>query len=230
MKKTYNFLKIWYEEKTVDIDGVIMQDIILLGIGGHAHSVVDSIESNGIYHICGFLDIEDKMGEQYRGHQVLGTDDLLSEYIKKGIKNAFVTIGYMGKGSIRNILYGQLKMLGFHLPVIIDKTAIVAKDVSLGEGTFVGKAAVINSAVEIGNMCIINTAAIIEHDCRVDDLSHISVGSVLCGNVQVGRASFIGANATVIQGKTIGNQCIIGAGTTVRKNIEDGRIVWSGER
>lgn len=39
-----------------------MEDIILLGIGGHAHSVVDSVECAGQYHIVGFLDLT-----QYRG-------------------------------------------------------------------------------------------------------------------------------------------------------------------
>lgn len=207
-----------------------MQSIILLGVGGHAHSVVDSIEAAGLYDICGFLDRDCKTGEAYRGYQVLGTDDLLEECFRKGIRNAFVTVGYMGRGEVRNRLYDRLKTLGFNIPVIMDKTAVVAKDALIGEGTFIGKTTVINSAARIGNMCIVNTGAIIEHDCEVASFSHISVGSVLCGNVQIGRSSFVGANATVIQGKSIGNQCVIGAGTTVRKNVEDNHMVWDGKR
>lgn len=202
-----------------------MENIILLGIGGHAHSVIDSIESDGKYSVYGFIDIKDREGERYREHKVIGTDDLLESYFKKGIKNAFVTVGYLGKGDIRNRLYLQLKKIGFNIPIIVDRTAVIAKDVILGEGTFIGKKAVVNSAAEIGKMCIINTGTIIEHDCKVGDFSHISVGSVLCGNVRIGEKSFIGANATVIQGKTIGNKCIIGAGITVRKNIEDNYMV-----
>lgn len=206
-----------------------MESIILLGIGGHAHSVVDSIESNAEYDIKGFLDVAEKIGEQYRGYKVIGTDDLLEDCFYKGIKNAFVSIGYLGNGNIRSILYERLKSIGFSLPNIVDKTAVIAKDVIIGEGNFVGKTAIINSAAQIGNMCIINTGAIIEHDCIVEDFSHISVGSVLCGSARVGRESFIGANATVIQGKMIGKQCIVGAGTTVRKNVEDNYMVWNSE-
>lgn len=205
--------------------GTRMESIILLGTGGHAHSVVDCIEAENRFHIYGFLDIEEKIGEEYRGYKVLGTDMLLEDSFKKGIKNAFVTIGYLGKNSIRDRLFFNLKKMGFTLPNIIDKTAIIAKDVVLGEGIFIGKRAVVNSDVEIKDMCIINTGAIIEHDCKIGDFSHISVGSVLCGGVQVGRESFIGANATIIQGRTIGNKCIIGAGVTIRKNIEDNSIV-----
>lgn len=206
-----------------------MKNIILLGVGGHAHSVVDSIESDGKYSVYGFLDIKDREGDLYREYKVIGTDDMLESYFKEGIKNAFVTVGYLGKGDIRNKLYLQLKKIGFNIPTIVDRTAVIAKDVILGEGTFVGKRAVVNSAAEIGKMCIINTSAVIEHDCKVGDFSHISVGSVLCGSVQVGEESFIGANATIIQGKTIGNKCIIGAGTTIRKNVRDNYIVRSGK-
>lgn len=40
-----------------------MEEIILLGMGGHAHSVVDSIEREGRYHIAGFLDPGATIGE-----------------------------------------------------------------------------------------------------------------------------------------------------------------------
>ena len=206
-----------------------MESIILLGIGGHAHSIVDSIESSNEYIICGFLDVPKRIGEQYRGYEVIGTDDLLESCFQRGIRNAFVSIGYLGTGNIRNNLYERLKAMGFHLPNIIDRTAVIAKDVVMGEGNFVGKEAIINSAAKIGNMCIINTGAIVEHDCKVGDFSHVSVGSVLCGDVHVGQSSFIGANATVIQGKNIGDNCIVGAGTTIRKDMKNNQMAWSME-
>lgn len=208
---------------------IYMEQIILLGIGGHAHSVIDSIESSSPYCVWGFLDVEERVGEKYREYEVLGTDDLLKECYEKGVRNAFVSIGYLGKGEVRNKLYKRLKKIGFSVPNIIDKTAVISKDISLEEGIFIGKKAVINSSVKIGKMSIINTGAIIEHDCEVGEYSHISVGSILCGNVSVGKHSFIGANATVIQGKKIGQHCIIGAGETIRKNVEDNSMIW-GER
>lgn len=204
-----------------------MEDIILLGIGGHAHSVVDSIEQARQYNIVGFLDTEEMQGEQFRDYCVLGTDDELESYYYKGIKYAFVTIGFMGHGDVRNRLYSRLKKIGYRLPNIIDNTAAVAKDAKFEEGIFVGKRAVINSNSRIKKMCIINTGAIIEHDCLVGEFSHISVGTVLCGNVKVGRESFVGANATVIQGRCIGGRCIVGAGMTIRKNVEDDHMLYS---
>lgn len=206
-----------------------MEDIILLGIGGHAHSVVDSIEQTGKYRIFGFLDMKEMLGKSYKGYPVLDTDDAVKRYYDNGVKNAFVTVGFMGHGNVRERLYQQLKDIGYTLPNIIDNTAVVSENVKLGEGIFIGKKAVINAEAEIGNMCIVNTGAIIEHDCIVEEFSHISVGSVLCGSVHIGKASLVGANAVVIQEKSIGSHCIVAAGTAVRKNTEDCCMVWDGK-
>ena len=198
-----------------------MEDIILLGLGGHAHSVVDSIERGEKYNIVGFLDIEEMQGKQYKDYHVLDTDDALQKYFDRGLRNAFVTIGFMGHGIVRNRLYQRLKDIGYIIPNIIDRTAVLSEDVKLEEGIFVGKKAVINANAVIKKMCIINTGAIVEHDCRINSFSHVAVGTVLCGGVLVGEQTFIGANATVIQEKMIGKHCIIGAGTIVNKNVQD---------
>ncbi len=202
-----------------------MEDIILLGIGGHAHSVVDSIERAGKYHIVGFLDLEEKKGIAYRGYKVLNVDSQMEQFFRNGVENAFVSIGYMGHGALREMLYSDLKKIGYTIPNIVDPSAVIAEDAVMGEGIFVGKRAVINAAAHIGDLCIINTGAIVEHDCDVGSFSHISVGSVLCGGVRVGQRTLIGANATVIQERMIGSGCIVGAGTTVRRNLEDSYTV-----
>lgn len=207
-----------------------MEDIILLGIGGHAHSVVDSIERNGKFHIAGFLDTEKLAGQRFRDYRVLDTDDALEKYFRNGIKNAFVTIGFLGRGNVRNRLYKRLKSIGYTIPDIVDHSAIVAEDAEIQEGTFVGKRAIVNANARIGKMCIINTGAIIEHDCQVGDFSHVSVGGVLCGNVTVGEQCLIGANATVIQERKIGKNNIIGAGETVRRNMEGNCMMTTGNR
>lgn len=192
----------------------------MLGTGGHARSVVDSIERTGKYHIIGFLDTDKMWGKYLKDYRVVGTDDELEKYFEEGVRNAFITIGFLGHGDVRNRLYERLKKIGYRIPNMIDPTAVIASDVQMEEGIFIGKRAVINANAEIAKMCIINTGAIIEHDCRVGEFSHISVGSVLCGSVQIGKNSFVGANATVIQGRHIGDDCIVGAGMTVRKNVD----------
>ncbi len=198
----------------------------MLGLGGHAHSVVDSMEQAGEYNIVGFLDTEKMQGKRYKDYRVLDTDDALQKYFDSGIKNAFITIGFMGHGTVRNRLYQRLKDIGYNIPNIIDKTAVISENVELEDGIFVGKKAIINANVKIGKMCIVNSGAIVEHDCKIKSFSHIAVGSVVCGGVLIGEGTLIGANTTVIQQKVIGNKCIIGAGTVVSRDIQDNIIQY----
>lgn len=198
-----------------------MDDIILLGIGGHAHSVVDSIERVGKYRIVGFLDVKEHQDREYRGYRVIGTDDKLESYYYQGVKNAFVTVGYLGEGNTREKLYKELKRIGYTIPNIIDETATIASDARLGEGNYVGKRTVINANAEIGTMCIINTGAIVEHDCCIGNMTHIAVGAVLCGQVTIGDRTLIGAGAVVRQKICIGTHVIIGAGMTITKDIKN---------
>lgn len=201
--------------------------LLLLGTGGHAHSVVDSIEQSGIYQIVGFLDLEERVGTSYQEYKVLGTDDLLEDFFMQGVHNAFITVGYMGQGNVRSKLYHRLSQIGYQIPVIIDRTAVIAKNIKIGRGSFIGKNAVVNACAQIGEMCIINSAAVVEHDCRVGNFSHIAVGAVVCGGSVVGQQTFIGANATVIQNVTVGDNVVVGAGTVITKNIQDNRIRYA---
>ena len=191
--------------------------------------MVDSIEQAGQYRIAGFLDTEEVKGKHFRNYHVLDTDAALEKYYTDGIRNAFITIVFLGYGNVRNRLYQQLKKIGYKVPNIIDNSATVALDAGLEEGIFIGKKAVVNANAYIQKMCIVNTGAIIEHDCRVGEFSHIAVGSVLCGGVSVGKETLIGANATVIQGRKIGSHCIVGAGAIIRKSVEDNCMVRNRE-
>lgn len=189
-----------------------MEDIILVGYGGHARSVADCIERAGIYSIIGYTDTVC----YETNYTYLGTDEVLEQYRGKGIKNAFVAIGYMGKGNLREKLYNKLKKLDFILPSVVDPSAIISASAEINEGSFIGKGAIINAEARIGKMCMINTRALIEHECCIDDFSHIAVGAVLCGQVFIGCNSFIGANATIIQNIKLPECTFVPAGKVIR--------------
>lgn len=198
-----------------------MKKIILIGAGGHAKSVVDSIEQAAEYEIVGFSDNPISHKEIYRDYKVICTDEDLEKIYTAGVKNAFITVGYMGNSSVREKIYNKLRSIGFNIPTIIDSSAVIARDVKIGAGCFIGKTAVINSQARIGDLGIINTAAVIEHECDIGFNVHLAGNSILCGNVTVGNDVFIGAGSVVIQGINIGSDVIIGAASTVIHNVKD---------
>lgn len=190
-----------------------MEEIILVGYGGHAVSVADCIERQKEYKIVGYTDIH-RYNSKY---EYLGTDDNLKYYHEQGVKNAAICIGYIGKGDIRQRLYDQLKMIGYVLPIVQDPSAIISESAAIGEGSFIGKGAVVNAEARVGKMCIINTKAVVEHECQIEDFAHVAVGTVLCGRVYVGQSAFIGANSTVIQCMKVQAGTIVPAGEVIRK-------------
>lgn len=189
-----------------------MEDLVIVGFGGHAKSMADCIEREGKYKIVGYTDMED----HHSKYKYLGTDNELQSIFDSGIRNAAVGIGYMGQGTIRKKIFDVLKNIGFYLPVIKDPSSIISDSAIIGEGTFIGKSAIVNAEATIGKMAIINTKTLVEHECKIGDYSHIAVGAILCGQVIVGESALVGANATVIQCRKVESNSIVPAGETVR--------------
>lgn len=197
--------------------------LLLIGGGGHCRSVIDCVLSLGKYDDIGIVDNVDC---SYQGITTVGTDDDLKELFHNGWGEAFITVGSIGDPTIRKRLFALIKDIGFEVPVIIDPSAIVAKDTLVREGVFVGKNSVINTGVVIDNCGIINTGSIIEHDCSIGAFSHISPGAVLCGEVKVGTDSHIGAGTVVKQNVVVGNSVLVGAGSVLLSNLPDGVIAY----
>ena len=192
--------------------------LLLIGGGGHCHSVLDSILTMDLYDEIGIVD---NISSSYLGVSVVGCDDDISELIKNGWTDAFITVGSIGDTGGRRRLYEMIKRMGLIVPTIIDPTSTIGKNVKIEEGVFVEKRAVINTGSSIGVCAIINTGAIVEHDCKIGTFSHISPGTILCGQVKVGEDSHVGAGSVVKQIVEIGNKVIIGAGSVVVSNVPD---------
>ena len=192
--------------------------LLLVGGGGHCHSVLDSVILSCKYVEIGIIDNVDC---SYLGVKTVGTDVDLQRLFNEGWTDAFLSVGSVGNTDVRHRLFKKLKCVGFNVPSVIDPTAVVAGNVTIGEGVFVGKRSVINSGAVLGDCSIINTGAIIEHDCNIGSFSHISPGAVLCGQVNVGNDSHIGAGSVIRQQITIGDNSLIGAGSVVVRNIGD---------
>lgn len=189
------------------------EKIVLIGGGGHCHSVIDVIELTNKYKIIGIVDTKENIGKKVLNYEVIACDDDL-ETILKTCKNAVITVGQIKSNKIRVELFNKLKEIGFSLPVIISPHAYVSKHASIDEGTVVMHHALINANAKIGKNCIINSKALIEHDVIVENHCHISTASVLNGGVVVKENTFFGSNATSKQSIEIAG--FIKAGSLVK--------------
>lgn len=171
------------------------EKIVLIGGGGHCHSVIDVIEQTNKYEIIGTIDTKENIGKKVLDYEIIACDDDL-ETIFETCKNAVITIGQIKSNTIRVKLFYKLKQIGFNLPVIISPIAYVSKHAIIEEGTIIMHHALVNANAKIGKNCIINTKALIEHDAIIEDNCHISTGAIVNGGVIVKKDTFYGSNAT----------------------------------
>jgi len=189
------------------------EKILLVGGGGHCHSVIDVIELENKYEIIGIVDKKELVGANILGYKIIACDDDL-ETLFKTCTNAVVTVGQVKSNAIRIQLFEKLKKIGFSLPVIKSPLAYVSKHSNLGEGSIVMHHALVNSNVLIGKNCIINTKALVEHDVTVEDSCHISTAAVINGGVVVKEGTFFGSNA--VSKEAVEVQGFIKAGSLVK--------------
>ena len=171
------------------------EKIVLIGGGGHCHSVIDVIEQENKYEIIGIVDTKENVGKKVLDYEIIGCDDDL-ETIFLSCKNAIITVGQIKTNDLRVKLFERLKKIGFYLPVIVSSLAYVSKHSFIEEGTVIMHHALVNANVKIGKNCIINSKALIEHDCIIGNNCHISTASVINGGVIVKDNTFFGSNAT----------------------------------
>jgi sugar O-acyltransferase (sialic acid O-acetyltransferase NeuD family) len=115
----------------------------------------------------------------------------------------------------RGAWINHLKARQFELPCVVHPSAVLGRDVQLGEGSVLLAGSIVQSGTWLGRGVIINSGAIVDHDCRLDDLVHVAQGAMLAGNVQVGARSSVGIGACVIQGIIIGPDTLVGPGSAV---------------
>jgi sugar O-acyltransferase (sialic acid O-acetyltransferase NeuD family) len=192
-----------------------MNQLLLIGAGGHCKACIDVIEQIGEWQIAGIIDRKDSGVEEVLGYPVIGCDDDLAE-LKKQYEYAFVTVGQIHSADLKMKLFNQLKTIGFKQPGLVSPLAYVSKHATIGEGTIVMHYSIVNAGAKVGNNGIINTKALIEHDSVIENHCHISTSATINGGVVVGEQSFIGSHTTTKQTITIPPKSFIKAGIVVK--------------
>ncbi len=191
-----------------------MDQLIIMGAGGHGKVVADIAQKIGKYKKIVFLDDGDALS--CVGYPVIGKSTDLAKHIDKA--DFFVAIG---NNKVRKAFIDKIIELGGVLTSLIHPSAIIGKEVSIGIGTAVMAGAVINPCTKIGRGVIVNTCSSIDHDCIIGDYSHLAVGVHVAGTVTVGNGCFLGAGVIIKNNICICNDCILGAGAVVVEDIED---------
>lgn len=195
-----------------------MENLILIGGGGHCKSCIDVIESTNKFNIIGILDNKELVGSEVLGYPILGTDEEIDKFSDY---NFLITIGQIKNSSIRAIIYKNLKDKGYKLATVISYNARVSKHAVVHEGVVIMHGAVVNANAHISENCIINSLSLIEHDVFIGSHSHISTGAIINGNCRIGSHNFIGSQSVISNQINIKDNIIVGAGSVVISDINE---------
>lgn len=187
------------------------KDVIIIGASGHGRVIADIVRLQGD-RVLGFLDDRTDI-TQWVGAPILGAVKDYSRYPEA----AFIVA--IGNGDIRQRIVRAMKNVRWY--TAIHPQAILAGDVTIGEGSALMAGSILNPGAAVGAHCIINTGAIVEHDCAVESFAHISVGAKLAGTVRIGKNAWIGIGAIVNNNLSVCDNCTVGAGAVVVKSITE---------
>lgn len=193
--------------------------IFLIGSGGHAKNLIDTINENN-QDIHGIISNKLEKNTKVYNIDVIGNDDDLFSYNCSEIL-LVNGIGFTPKSNARNEFSKKMRKEGYSFLTVVDKNAMVSKNSTLMDGAQIMKGAIIQTNTQIGENTIINTGSIVDHDCNIASDCHLCPGVVCNGNVTINKRSFVGSGSTIINNITIGKDCSIAAGSIVYKDIAD---------
>jgi len=187
----------------------------LIGAGGHARVVIDTLEEAGISI--------DTIWDDNLKLNLLGKYSVKHNVLDYTAEEGDEFIVAIGNNKIRHQLVRALEKSKFGQA--IHPKSYISKHSIIGSGTVVMANCTVNVDCHIGQHVILNTNSSVDHDCKLGDFVHISPNAALAGNVTVGEGTHIGIGASIIQNINIGKWAVIGAGAVIINNIPDYAVV-----
>ncbi|MCC2606130.1 acetyltransferase [Planctobacterium marinum] len=186
--------------------------LLLVGAGGHAKVVIESLKSANQYsniEICD--DNPEKEGQYILGHKIIAST--------RSFEEPFYFHVCIGNNHARENLTNRYLSAGGKLISIADNNSILAPSASIGDGVYIAAGAIVSAEAKIERGTIINHNAIIEHDSRVAEYSHIAPGATVLGGAKVGKKVFAGAGSIVLPGVSVTDEVVLGAGAIAIRDI-----------
>ena len=201
-----------------------MKDLYIVGAGGFGREVytwLHAMDASSDWRFSGFLDDNATAlgGLNYDKGVVAPISDF-------AVEPSQVFVCGIGGVSAKIKLCQPLIDQGARFLTIVHPTAVIGRNVQLGQGVVLCPGAILTCDIKIGAMTMINCCSSVGHDATIGDWCTISAHCDLTGHTKLGRGVFMGSGAKVVPGKSIGDDALIGAGSVVIQSVAAGQQVF----
>lgn len=197
---------------------VVKPLVFVLGAGGHAKMVIETLVSMDRYDLYGCLDTA-STSEKLLGFPIFPENPQTLATLLDAKAHALVALG---DNKLRQRVTLKLQELGFSFATAIAQSAYVSPSAIVGSGTVIMPKAVVGASAKIGQGVVLNTASSVDHDVDIGDFVHVAPGCHLAGNVRVEQGAMLGIGTCVIPERHIGAWAILGANSTVVRDVPAG--------
>ena len=189
--------------------------VFVVGAGGHAKMVIETLASMAEYQIISCMD-KHPSSDPILGYPVFPEN---SQTLAQLLEAKALALVALGDNRLREQVTEKLQALGFQFATAIAQSAYVSPSAQIGQGSVVMPRAVVGAMARIGQGVILNTSCSVDHDSILGDFVHIAPGCHLAGGVRVDQGAMLGIGTCVIPNRHIGAWSTLGANSTVVRDI-----------
>lgn len=164
-----------------------MNNLIILGAGGHGRFVKEIAEAMKIYSKVNFLD------DDFKCEIAIGICSDFEKYISEH-NHVFPAFG---DNMLRISWIEKIEKNHFKVPILIHPTAYISPSAVLYPGTVVGPKTAINTNTVIEKGTIISIGSIIDHDVFIGSGCHIDCGAIVKSNCIIKPKTKVESGAVV---------------------------------
>jgi len=158
-----------------------MNNIIIIGSGGHTRAVVSTLLATKISKKkLNIIDLNYKNKKEYiLGVPVIGP---LNKLEKFSVQSSSIFLS-VGENNLRKLLMKKPLIKKFKMINVIHPNAFISSSSIIGQCNFIGPFAHIGPEVKLGSCNIVNSYANLEHETIVGDFNQFGLGQRCVGDV-----------------------------------------------
>jgi sugar O-acyltransferase (sialic acid O-acetyltransferase NeuD family) len=197
-----------------------MKKLAIIGAGDLGQQMAYHLESDNQFKCVGFLDDFAPANLLVNEIPVLGKlKDANSLFSAQKFDGLIIGIGY-NHIAFRAMVFEKLsKSIPFFS--FVHSTSFIAKNVVIGNGTFIFPRCIIDIKSRIGNNCVFYNGCNISHDNIIENHVFISPGVQIGGFCNIGRNSHLGIGTIIKDNINLCSSTKTGAGAVLVKNTEE---------